>query len=299
MGQLQSIRCIRRFVMPLRNAVLDQSRQIGRRFPDDSGPGNQVATMKIFDVVYRIRYIVSPAHELGFESTGVFLYSSHAKVEIALFRFIVSPFFMPPRLDAVFALVTLPRIFLNCRKCRPSKIEAIVQRETNSEFCNDTERLRIALESFRIQVCSVFLLRCKDFVQDLLTDMPERRVTEVVAKTRRFHDLCVEAVQIGGVWLFGATMFRKPPADLGYFYGVCEPVMKDICLAGSDNLRNAVKPPERRRIENSIPIPCKRRPLIVWSDGVSPTLTTGASQFEYSRGLYRALFQFQFTIRLN
>ena len=89
----------------------------------------------------------------------------------------------------------------------------------------------------------------------MLTDMPERRMTEIVTKTCSFYDFGMETVTVRGIWLFLETMFREPPTNLGNLYGVGEPVMKDICLTSSDYLCDPIKPPESGGVEDSISIP--------------------------------------------
>src|SRR5205823_3203979 len=101
-----------------------------------------------------------------------------------------------------------------------------------------------------------------EMVKRLLTDMTERRVTEVVSHASGFNHFRIQAAEFRLVLLLNNQLLGEPSAHLGDLKRVLLARVENATLTSADNLRNAREPVESGGIQNAITVPLELRSLI-------------------------------------
>jgi hypothetical protein len=82
-----------------------------------------------------------------------------------------------------------------------------------------------------------------------------RRMAQVVCKSGCFGYVRVESANSFGFFrLFASELFSHPACKLGYFQGVCKPIMKDVATVGRHDLRNLSETRESARVLDAVPV---------------------------------------------
>jgi len=202
-------------------------------------------SIKVVQVMNRISNIICPVHDFCFGASppGAPSEQGDGPTEFVLLGVVGSPFTTP-----LATMGAQPGVFCHRRQRSAREVETWSP-GSGCESCHYAERLRIPLESPQQTATS------RNFPQLFLRDMSERRVPKVVGQGGSFDDIRINSSQLlrCSLWA-GAELFGNPPGNLGNLKGVGQSIVEYVGVFRSDNLCDLGKTPERRAVQNPIPI---------------------------------------------